>query len=161
MSTLVKLAIISGAISGLVGVLVGSILSTLFKLKDFVYIPHNRRKALTGKWDGKISQIEGPDGKSIKYPITMQCKVGWRTIKGCATYYRKGRTINLNIKGGFCDQSLFKIEYRNKNLDVIQHGYSIYSLSNDTSRITGKFIGVGIETQGLVYGDVELTKKSS
>jgi hypothetical protein len=121
---------------------------------------HPVLESIAGTWDGDFDQTDA-SGKVSTYHLTLTLKTGRKTVKGTAIYNDNGTDTTVGLKGGFVDNRDRRLilSYKNADPAKLQHGELILSLSNDTKSLTGGFVGLGVVTNRIVSGSVNLIRK--
>lgn len=118
----------------------------------------HRLKSIAAKWEGVFTQASA--NGTERNTLALKLKARRKTVTGSGSYVSEGKTTNVEIKGGFVDKSQLILTYKNSDRATLQHGQIILTLSNDTNTLDGAFVGLGIITNKIVSGSVNLQKKA-
>lgn len=126
------------------------------------YLPVRKdpvRKSIAATWVGDFKQTS-EDGTVVDYQLTLVLEAHRKTISGKGTYKDKsdGTETTVTLKGGFVDARQLVLSYRNADPAKLQHGELILALSNDALEFRGGFVGLGISTNKVISGPVQLRK---
>ena len=66
---------------------------------------------------------------------------------GTVDFDINGRHFKLDCKGGFYEDRILTLQYRNTESDVRQHGFIMVQLSANGRSLRGKFAGYGSEAE--------------
>jgi len=143
----------------------------LFKSADFfdhssspTILFSERQLALDGSWQGQGRQEVGPGGEPFDAEISLSLKVSKEKITGTLKFsFNHGQTHKLHedkfhLEGSFMHERFLQLNYRNMIASRIQFGSIIFEQEPDPSRISGRYLGYGIESKQIVYGSVMLEK---
>ena len=128
--------------------------------QDLPRVSAERRSAIAGTWTGTVHQDSEENRPEASFRITMQLTIKGKLIIGRGDFDNENRHISVTCRGGFLEASYIKIDYRDKNPEVVRYGTAVGNLSAEANRLTGKFLGYGTITEGLVTGHFELHKGS-
>jgi len=109
-----------------------------------------RKKALSKSWKGSFTQ----GGKS--YSINLHLKAKRKRIIGSGEYTDGSVQVKIAVQGGFYRDDHLHLGYRNTDKSIFQHGLFILHVPNDPKKLTGKFVGIGRDTNQIVGGDLTL-----
>ncbi len=116
------------------------------------------RKKVAGTWTGDFDQSD-ESGKKSKFKLTLVLSVGRKRVRGHAQYQGDGTDTTLSLQGGFVESRMLVLGYENTDPAKRQHGKLILRLSNNADSLEGGFVGLGVITDRIVFGPVQLTKK--
>jgi hypothetical protein len=124
--------------------------------------PDKGRQAIVGTWVGSLIQLVNDQETSI--PIEISYSLKGKVIEGDGEYQRPepiepGR-IKLKFTGGFTYDRYVKFDYKNTDESIKQFGCYIAYLKPDGRSLIGRYVGYGINTEGILHGQLALTKKS-
>ena len=146
------LALIAAFAGGSVGT--GILSNVLYDGVKNVYailpITDARKKAISKRWNGNFTQ----GGKS--YSINLNLKVKRKLIVGYGQYTDGTQQIALEVAGGFYRDDHLHLSYKNKDVSVFQHGLIVLYVPHNPQKLTGKFVGIGRDSNQIVGGDIEL-----
>jgi hypothetical protein len=151
----------AGAISGPIATF---LLTQKAALKGLETNSKARQLALTGKWKGIVHQEIGINPHPIDYRLTVKLVAKEKEITGmCTLYYvdavRSEEHI-LVIVGGFYNDRYLQLNYKSTDTQMIEFGAIILRLSDDASRLEGRFAGYGSVAQNFTSGTLVLSDKS-
>ncbi|NTU73747.1 hypothetical protein HGB07_06315 [Candidatus Roizmanbacteria bacterium] len=109
-----------------------------------------RKKAISKQWTGAFEQ----GGQS--YSISLNLKVNRRRIVGDVRYRDSFQCVNLVVTGGFYRDDHLHLSYKNKDTSVFQHGLIVLHVPNNPKTLTGKFVGIGRDSNQIVGGDITI-----
>src|ERR1700744_2878350 len=136
----------TNAVFGVVGTVVGAIVSTFLKSylekADLSFSRTKKRYALNGVWRGNAIQNEDPLIAG-PYSIELDLNSSAGKIMGKARVDDPNESIILTVNGKFKEEGLLKLDYENKDKTVLQFGTFILKLSPGGKKLTGRFIGFG------------------
>jgi hypothetical protein len=124
----------------------------------------DRRRALHGRWRGSFVQ-NMPGGRG-EASLVLDIKAGLRIITGDVAYDGSaeiGGTVHqmqgaFTVRGGFIHDRFLKLDYRQKDRDVVQFGSVVLDLHPDGRTLTGKGVGFGSKTRMIVAVEISLEK---
>ena len=120
-----------------------------------------RREALSGRWEGRIYQVEGPDGSPIEFDIDFYLTTDSTNLQGNAFFEWEYKSITLSIWGKFIDDHYLRLEFKDTDCATLRYGAMFFQISPNSRTLTGRFAGYASEREGLIYGRIELFKKGS
>jgi hypothetical protein len=120
--------------------------------------PLARRKAISGSWAGTVYQTEGPAGPPIKFDIELDLSTDGIKVGGKGFFEWDGRPTELQISGGYVDDSYLKLEYKDADYTILRYGTIFFQISPDARNLVGRFLGYAAERGGLIYGEVKMAK---
>lgn len=125
-------------------------------------LSHSRRKALEGKWTGKVRQEVTINDYPSEYEVSMELNAYRRTIKGKGSVRiqlpNQTYSLSINIDGGFLHERFARLDYENSDVASIQFGIMLLELNSDASELSGRFLGYGARTEQIVYGTLIFEK---
>lgn len=154
------------ALIGAAGAIAGSVSTTVIKhwleqkQSIFKKLPPSRRGAISGHWNGKVYQAEGPYGPPIEFDIEFHLDTDGTKVEGEGFFEWEGRPIKLLISGGYIDDYYVKLEYKDADYTVLRYGTIFFQISPDAKKLDGKFLGYAAERGGLIYGDTRVSNKA-
>jgi|GEM_PF-3127108 len=150
-----------GAAGTIFGALIGVFVKLFFEDGARYRISKDRRAALTGKWEGRIANLEVPDDSPSLFSAHMSCTfVAYRKkVKGSGRFELQGTTYQLTLKGYLSDQKYVHLEYTHST-PVYAFGYMLLTLSNHGTSMAGKAVGYGAFSGKIIVGTVELKKRA-
>ena len=91
----------------------------------------------------------------------MELNVGRKKVIGSGTINGGNNMgmMSVILEGGYRNDRFLKMDYHNKDTDIIQFGTFILELSEDKLTLKGNFLGYGPYSKKIVDGTVELTKQ--
>lgn len=157
------LVIFIGAAATIVGAVLGALVSKMYEL-DRVPFPllsrplTRKQRAISGSWQGKVNQAEGPDGTPIDFIFKMKLPIVRKKIKGTGFFTWEKKDIELELVGGYINESFLKLDYRDNDETVFRYGSIILEVTPDNRELKGRFVGFGTEKLGLIHGEVTMKK---
>lgn len=131
------------------------LITQLIRYRDLI---GGRSRALLGMWNGTITPDVGV-GKGIDVPLTLHFHGIGKRIRGLAHYnFPEGTHTKLEFNGGFLKDRFVRFDYINPDDRKVQFGYFVGELSSNGDKLTGFYAGYGALSDGLVRGDVNLTR---
>ncbi|TAN42586.1 MAG: hypothetical protein EPN22_12530 [Nitrospirae bacterium] len=143
----------------LVIAIAGYIASKAIEYRGLYNIPKPRRDALKGRWEGTAAQHAGPEGPPSEYRVVIQFSIFWKFVRGVAFYELDNQKTHLKLFGGFYDNHILRLNYRNERAAVIQYGLVLLDFSSDTNQLNGSFLGYGHVHEQIVTGEISLERK--
>jgi glycyl-tRNA synthetase (class II) len=111
-------------------------------------ISNPRKRAMSKTWSGSFTQ------NKKTYNIELSLKVRRKRIVGTGKYVDGGVIVELNLEGGFYRDDHLHLSYKNKDGSVFQHGLIVLHVPNNPRSLTGKFVGIGRDSNQIVGGDI-------
>ena len=153
---------ITATIIGIVGTIVAPIGTFLVKrwlderpMRD---ISRNRLEGVAGTWEGKFYRpSDDENGEPSLITFTANLGIKRKRITGGCRY--EGSDTRLIVSGWPLDNSSMRIDYRDKNPQVIRHGCTIIKLGPRARTLEGHFVGYSPELGRVITGQVLLKKK--
>lgn len=139
------------ALIAVVIALAGYMASKAIEYRGLYNIPKPRRDELKGRWEGIVTQHVPKDTPS-EYKVIIHFSTFWKFVRGNAFYEINNQKTLLKLFGGFYDNHILRLNYRNKRLGVIHYGLVLLDFSNDTDQLKGSFLGYGLVSEQLVTG---------
>jgi len=158
-------ATLTGTIIGAASAIIGSLLTVVVKhwleQKQSIFkdLPPRRRDAISGHWDGRVYQAEGPSGPPIEFDVEIRLNTDGMKVEGEGYFEWEGRATKVLITGGYIDDYYLKLEYKDADYRILRYGTFLLQISPDVRRIVGRFLGYAAEKEGLIYGKIELLRK--
>ena len=153
-----------GIIATLCAPIVGVITVEWSKNRHLNKISEDRKAALEGDWVGTGIQEVGPDG-SGPFPtkVFARCEVSKREVVGNFNYQyelnNKRISLDMKLTGGFLYDRYLRLHYNNQKATIINFGSAVLELDASAMKLSGRFVGYGSNTEGLVFGSIELHKQ--
>jgi len=148
---------IIGAIATLVSPIIVLLLKNYFANRPFQKL---KGRNILGKWTGKI--LQEFENTEISYNVIFHLQNKGRQLCGEvlveASKEAKDEVHHLVIKGGLFENRFVKIEYKNKDKNVLQFGIMLMELMPTGNHLIGRFTGFGHITRRVIYGSIELKK---
>ena len=146
------LALIGAFASGSVGagILANALYDGVKNAYALLPIADARKKAISKQWNGSFTQ----GGQN--YSLSLNLKVKRKLIVGDGQYTESGQKVSFVVAGGFYRDDHLHLSYKNKDGAVFQHGLIVLHVPNDPKKLTGKFVGIGRDSNQIVGGDIEL-----
>lgn len=153
-------AIIGGACA-IAGSVSTAVIRHWLEQRQSIYksLPPRRRDAISGHWNGRVYQAEGPYGPPIEFDIEFHLNTDGTKIEGEGFFEWEARSIKLLIEGGYIDDYYIKLEYKDADYTVLRYGTIFFQISPDAKKLAGKFLGYAAEKGGLIYGNMEMLNK--
>jgi hypothetical protein len=153
-STLI--AAIIGGICTIGAVLITPLAQRYFETKGFFPIDQDRRKILEGTWRGIVQQVI--DSTYHKYQVDLIIEIKGKKLVGTGIISSNGSLYYVALDGSFRNDRFLKMDYQNKDLNIVQFGCFIFNLSESSKILEGRFVGYGQLTKNIVYGTCEFQK---
>lgn len=146
------LALLSGVATGSIGtgLIANAIYDSLKNSYALLPITSDRKKAVSKIWNGAFTQA------TISYSIKMDLKAKRKRIVGTGEYSDGSKKVNIVVTGGFYRDDHLHLSYRNKDRAAFQHGLIVLHFPNNPTTLTGKFVGIGLDSNQIVGGDIAL-----
>ena len=129
--------------------------------KNYYNISNERIEALNGQWKGIGYQEIAPNGVPLELPVFANLKVidGYK-IKGTLSYVYENEETILESSGNAMDNKYIVITYADKKHNIIRYGTFMFELNSLGNELKGHFVAHAAEMEGLVTGDIILSKIS-
>lgn len=128
-----------------------------FETKGFFPINQDRRKILEGTWRGIVQQfIDNLTTKS--YHVDLLFEIKGKKVQGTGIINAGDALYHVVLDGSFRNDRFLKMDYQNKDLNIVQFGCFIFHLSEDSKSLTGRFVGYGQRTKEIIHGSCEFQK---
>lgn len=109
-------------------------------------------------WQGQFSQGKGESVETV--PITFVFNMKGRVIRASARYRSTTGDRDLDLIGGFHDRQHLFLQYTSSNAEAFHKGFVLFKLSNEGNLLSGRYMGIGIKTEEIVAGEIELHKNA-
>ena len=120
---------------------------------------------MVGTWVGESQQDLGPDGKpemaQLKFVFATKGKKVIGTGEHSGVLAGTPYAMHLRIVGGFLHSKFLRLEYDPRDASKLQFGSVLLELGNNADQITGRYLGFGPYTNGMVWGTISLKKAST
>src|SRR5204862_233659 len=132
--------VLAALITAVIGPTITIVVKKVFDEWSFSRIPRWAKTALNGVWEGDGQQPTGPDEESIPFHVRATLTCGWKSItgNGIATYtlpdipdVPRKYTAEYSLSGEFADPVFLKLDYRNKDIRLIQFGTMVLRLDGE------------------------------
>lgn len=122
-------------------------------IESLVYINSPRKKALDGSWTG----IHWYDNQRKKAkPIQFFLEAKDNIVSGHAIYHVSQGETKLLLKGGFCSDSIIKLDYKNSYEHKLHFGVFLLELNANSDSMSGAGIGYGRNPDEIFTSYIEL-----
>jgi hypothetical protein len=105
----------------------------------FKNLPPRRRDAISGHWNGKVYQAEGPDGPPIEFDIELHLNTDGTEVTGEGFFEWEGKPTTLLISGGYIDDYYLKLEYKDADYQILRYGTFFFKSLLTRERLWGDF----------------------
>jgi hypothetical protein len=152
--------IVSGAIGGTAGALVALGVRRWWEVR--LLFAREASALVAAVWTGTFEQAvsQNPPGPAqprvVVTELTLSLRPRWPMVVGTISY--RG-DADLRCSGGFFQDRILMLHYWTEEPTVLQHGVMVLRLVAAGTKLVGHFVGYGPATEGLVTGNVDLTKK--
>jgi len=150
------IASIVGGIATICAAIIPLLVKSRNEKRLFYPISRDRRKALTGKWEGIVVQQTNTENK-LSFKVQLDIEIKGRKLIGNGTLIND-TIYNVELEGSFRNDRFLKMDYRNKEPQVIQFGSFIFHLSDDARGLKGLFVGYGHLSKSILHGHCEFHK---
>ena len=151
------LAGLIGGVCTITAVIITPIFQRYFETRVFYPISADRCKILEGVWKGTVNQeLNGAIFRN--FDVDLDLAVTGRKITGSGVI-NAGQLYYVSLDGSFRNDRFLKMDYHNRDLNILQFGSFIFHLSDDSAELTGKFVGYGHISKTVFYGSCRFTKK--
>lgn len=144
------------------GAIIGAILTAIIKeyleTQGFELIGSGRKAALKGVWKGSVNQYL-TDSTYQTYSVELVFEPKRKRITGDGKIYNYEKVFHVKLHGAFIYDRFLKMDYENKDHNIIQFGDFIFELTPDSRELNGRFVGFGHIAQGVVYGTAKFSKE--
>ena len=119
--------------------------------------------ALDGTWNGMVHQESFLKKDPIDYPITLKLKINAkREFKGSFNLILPERgKVDFTVTSGSIYEKYVHIIYHSSDSKTIQFGSIILELNSVGTKMVGKALAYGAQSESIVYGEMLLTKQNS
>lgn len=148
-----------GAAASLLTAIVTVALSRWLGDRDLKVLGGSTRSNVEGRWTGHFDQPTPAPGFPGHVDLKAEFQLKRKRVVGTVDFDINGRHFKLDCKGGFYEDRILTLQYRNTESDVRQHGIIMVQLSANGRSLTGKFTGYGSETESIVSGDAKLERQ--
>jgi hypothetical protein len=124
--------------------------------KDWVSIPRDRRNALQGKWSGDVVQYLA-DATIRKFTVEITLVIKGKRINGIGIIIAD-KLYHVTLDGSFRNDKFLKMDYQNKDPNIVQFGSFVFHLDDEPKDLVGRFVGYGHIAKAIIYGTCELKK---
>ena len=128
----------------------------------FQDIRDERGAMLTGSWQGRGLQEQGPENEPFEFPIKFKLRVQDCQVHGTGSAHFKLIQEEIEaffeVYGGFVHGRFLKLDYRNSDGSVIQFGSLLLTLDDGGKLLTGTLVGYGFKSKRPVSVEIQLTK---
>jgi hypothetical protein len=167
------LASLIGGVSTVVATFISPIITNrINERKKAKYVPSapiTRQNALYGMWDGSMDQKIGIGKVCNIHKLKLIFDDGTNPMMGHLYINFKitndeiiippDNSIEAKVINTLYDGRIMKIDYVNKDNNVVHFGTLYGELSADGKEINGEFLGYGLESEQFVSGKINLKKK--
>jgi hypothetical protein len=135
--------------------------------------PAGRVLALPGRWIGKVNQDANSNWPATEYDWDSSFELDGKHIVGKFTLQIASqvaspqvdvrgwpKVLQFNTKWTFVHEHFLKMEYDYIDATTIQFGMLLLELNLQGTKLCGRFIGFGAQSQQLVSGSVSLEKQN-
>lgn len=148
-----------GAAASLLTAIVTVALSRWLGDRDLKVLGGSTRSNVEGRWTGHFDQPTPAPGFPGHVDLKAEFQLKRKRVVGAVDFDINGRHFKLDCKGGFYEDRILTLHYRNTESEVRQHGIIMVQLSANGRSLTGKFTGYGSETESIVSGDAKLERQ--
>lgn len=138
------------------GITSAAVYDAIKNAKHLLPIKAGRKEAIEKRWSGHFAQPESSGGVAEKFDISFTLRVQGKNIVGSGEYADGSKKANIDLYGGFYRDDYLHLSYVNHDKAIFQHGLIILHWPNNPVVLTGKFVGIGKDTNVIVSGDIEL-----
>ena len=148
--------------STILAALIGFILHTSLDRRHLPFVEKGRRKAVTGEWEGELSQQDNENRTGVTIPIQLSFKANARSVTGTMTIREREPEgiYTFDVTGSFHFDKYLRFEYGTSGSKdtTIDFGNMFMMLNNTSTEMTGKMVGFGSISNTLIASDIKLEK---
>jgi hypothetical protein len=148
-----------GGVASVLAAIVAVALSRWLGDRDLKVLGGSTRSNVEGRWTGHFDQPTPAPGFPVHVDLEAEFQLKRKRVVGTVDFDINGRHFKLDCKGGFYEDRILTLQYRNTERDVRQHGFIMVQLSANGRSLMGKFAGYGSEAESIVSGDAKLERK--
>jgi hypothetical protein len=148
---------IIGGICTIAAVIITPMAEKYFGPQTGYPISNDRRKILQGTWTGVVSQcLAETTVRTLNVDLDLNIK--GRKIQGTGILNTGELLFHVVLNGSFRNDRFLKMDYQNKDVNVVQFGSFVFHLSDDSKELIGRFVGYGQISRSIVYGSCQFKK---